>query len=128
MLFAGHCATFAYIISFHFLTTTTQSLPLYPNFYVSTIVDPWITWVWTMWVYLHIAFFKYTVGPLYPWVLHPQIQPILDQKQYFPSAVGNTWMQRANCRHWSVPLCISIWASVGGPGTISLWILSNNCS
>ena len=32
---------------------------------------------------MDIFFNKYTVGPLYPWVLHPQIQATTAQKQYF---------------------------------------------
>lgn len=43
--------------------------------------DPWTTWAWTARVHLHVNFFnKYTVGPLYPQVLHLRIQTTVDQK------------------------------------------------
>lgn len=38
--------------------------------------------VWTVWVHLHNFFNKGTVGPLYPQVLHPWIQPTMDRKLF----------------------------------------------
>lgn len=50
--------------------------------------------------------YEYTVYRPYPQILHPQIQPAVDQKQYFGSAVGNLQMLRANYMHSSMPFSI----------------------
>lgn len=59
------------------------------------------------------------VGPLYPQVSYPWIQPIVDYKQHFQSTVGNPWMQRAICMHCSC-ICGFWYMGTGGwPGTSS---------
>lgn len=42
-------------------------------------------------------FSKYTGNPPYPWVLHLQIQPTADQKQYSQFVIRNLRMWRASC-------------------------------
>lgn len=74
----------------------------------------------------------YTVGPLYPWVLHLWIQSIMDQKQYFQPMVGILWCGRPTV---CIILCHLIkwsWGSTdfyvcGDPGTNSLQILGDDC-
>lgn len=45
---------------------------------------------------LQIFFRKYTSSQPYPQVLHLQIRPTADRKQYFQFMVGNLQVQRAN--------------------------------
>lgn len=67
-------------------------------------VDPWTTQVRNAYVHLYTFFFnKHRLGPLYPRVLHPKIQPTVGGKQYFPFEAGNPQMWRADWMLGSTP-------------------------
>ena len=40
----------------------------------------------------HDFYLVSTLGPLHLWVSQPWIKPITNQKQYFQSMTGNSWM------------------------------------
>lgn len=69
---------------------------------------------------------KHTVGPSYPRVWHPRIQPATDRKQYFRSLIGSLQMQRADCMHRSTPFSVQglgIGGLGGDPGPYPSWVL-----
>lgn len=73
-------------------------------------------------------FISYTLGLLYLWVSNPQIQPTIDQKQYFRFLIRNPQTQRANCMHCSIPFYMRDFSVrrfwyCRNPGTTTLWIM-----
>lgn len=73
-------------------------------------------------------FISYTLGLLYLWVSNPQIQPTIDQKQYFRFLIRNPQTQRANCMHCSVQFYMRDFSVrrfwyCRNPGTTTLWIM-----
>lgn len=51
---------------------------------ITSTVDPWTTQIWTARVHLYVGSPPHMyIWPCDPWVSHLQIQPALDQKQYF---------------------------------------------
>lgn len=88
-------------------------------------VDLWTTPVWLCRsTFTWIFFNKYVVSPPSPWVLYPQIQSTVDQKQHFWTKAGSLLMQRADCMHFYTILCNrlkqpQVLAFVRSPGTNS---------